>query len=63
MDSRFTVVQDVECVLVEVMFVQLSQYFYLNKQTKNPIHFAKKKRYPLNGDGLYVRYPSALIIF
>lgn len=34
MDARFTVVQAVECVLMGVMFVQLSQYFYLDKQAK-----------------------------
>lgn len=53
-DARFTVVQEVECVLMGVMFVQLSQYFYLNKQKNLYIlqTTTKKKWRPLNGDGL-----------
>lgn len=52
-DARFTVVQEAEWVLMGVMFVQLSQYFYLNKQTKKVYILQKKKKWrPLNGDGL-----------
>lgn len=37
-DPGFTVVQGVACVLVRVMFVQLSQYFDLNKQKAYILH-------------------------
>lgn len=33
-DAGLAVLQEVECVSVRVMFVQLRQYFYLNKQKK-----------------------------
>lgn len=32
MDARFTVAQEVECAFMGIIFVQLSQYFYLNKR-------------------------------
>lgn len=32
MDARFTVVQEVECVLVGVIFMQLSQYFLMKQK-------------------------------
>lgn len=48
-----------------IIFVQLSQYFYLNKKT---IHFAKKKIKgggccPLNGDGLVCKISSGFNYF
>lgn len=42
MDARLTVVQEVECAFMGIIFVQLSQYFYLNKKKNEPYVLQKR---------------------